>query len=297
MKTKTNENFNRKQYLQSIVQNMVNKRTPEAISGVYNISLEALTKNENNKEIAIEKRKILENCYSIFSRVEIRKAILDARMKNKLEGNNLVDLVLNIITEKVVGDRKRTYNMADKFSEDRIATRTNKKSGLPEKMVNFTPLEKVITTTLSDDSGHQFSISKSGTLFYNDGIIEESIDKYTITKKIDDNYSQNYDVFSHIDFLKLEKDPKYKQAVLNELLSINNIELSNAGGYIGEIEDTRHQPRKLEIGEQFDNPHGFYTYQISRDFALVYDYMPLTAVILYNEKNKSQSKKSAEQGR
>lgn len=55
MKTKTNENFNRKRYLQSIVQNMINKRTSEAISGVYNISLEALDKDE--KSIAQEKTK------------------------------------------------------------------------------------------------------------------------------------------------------------------------------------------------------------------------------------------------
>lgn len=297
MKTKTNENFNRKQYLQSIVQNMVNKRTPEAISGVYNISLEAINKHENNKEIAIEKRKILENCYSIFSRVEIRKAILDARMKNKLEGNDLVDLVLNIITEKVVGDRKRTYNMADKFSEDRITNKINKKSGLPEKAISFTHLPKEISITLSNESGHKFAISKTGMLTYHDGIIEESIDKYKITKTINDTYNENYEVFSHIDFPKLEKDPKYKQAVLNELLNINNIELSNTCGYIGEIEDTRHHPKKLEIGEQYFNPNGFYTYQISQNFALTYDYMPLTAVMLYNQNDKNLKSNSKDNER
>lgn len=295
MKTKTNENFNRKRYLQSIVQNMINKRTSEAISGVYNISLEALDKDE--KSIAQEKRKILENCYSIFSRVEIRKAVLDARMKNKLEGSALADLVLNIITEKVLGDRKRKYNMSDKFSEDRISTKINKKSGLPEKAVNFNPLNKEISISLSNELGHEFSISKTGTLSYHDGIIEESIDKYNITKKISDTHIENYEVFSHIDFLKLEKDKKYKQAVLNELLNINNIELSNTCGYIGEIEDTRHQPKKLEVGEQYFNPNGFYTYQISPYFALTYDYMPLTAVMLYDQNNKDTKHHSKEDER
>lgn len=281
---KTNENFDRKHYLRSIVQNMVNKRTPEAISGVYNISLESL--NNDAKSIAIEKRKILENCYSIFSRVEIRKAILDSRIKNKLENNDLVDLVLNIISEKVLGDRKRTYNMSDKFSEDRISTKINKKSGLPEKAVDFIPLSKKLSITLSDEFGHEISISKTGALSYHDGIIEESIDKYKITKKFSNTHIENYEVFSHIDFLKLEKDSNYKQVVLNDLLNINNIELSNTCGYIGEIEDTRHQPKKLEVGEQYFNPNGFYTYQISRNFALTYDYIPLTAVMLYDQKNK-----------
>ena len=281
---KTNENFDRKHYLRSIVQNMVNKRTPEAISGVYNISLESL--NNDAKSISIEKRKILENCYSIFSRVEIRKAILDSRIKNKLENNDLVDLVLNIISEKVLGDRKRTYNMSDKFSEDRISTKINKKSGLPEKAVDFIPLSKKLSITLSDEFGHEISISKTGALSYHDGIIEESIDKYKITKKFSNTHIENYEVFSHIDFLKLEKDSNYKQVVLNDLLNINNIELSNTCGYIGEIEDTRHQPKKLEVGEQYFNPNGFYTYQISRNFALTYDYIPLTAVMLYDQKNK-----------
>ena len=61
-------------------------------------------------------------------------------------------------------------------------------------------------------------------------------------------------------------NPDYKDTVTNTLLSKNNIKFSHACGYIGEI----HPQSTLEPGkEQFSS--GFYTYQASTEYALVYD--------------------------
>lgn len=296
-----NENFNRTKYLRNLVHQMINKSRPETITSIYNFYKQVIEHdiNNNNKEINSEKIKILENCYRIFSKPEIRKAIAERRANTKLDTNALVELVLNIISEKVLGDRKRTYNMSDKYSEESIATQTNK-HGESQKMIHFTPINKPLSINLVDDHGHEFSITKTGTLFYNDGIIEESIDQFRITKKTNDNQFENYEIFSQIDFSKLKEDKTYKQVVLQELLSQNNIELSNAGGYIGEIVNAKAQHNNLKVGEQRNNPHGFYTYQISSNYALVYDALPLTAVMSYmksKNQERPESSSSTSEGR
>ena len=69
----------------------------------------------------------------------------------------------------------------------------------------------------------------------------------------------------------------------------NNIELSQVGGYIGEIR----QQSSLPVGEQRVSP-GFYTFQMSENYLLEYDGEVIEAVTAYQAQQQKKQQKAKE---
>ena len=89
-------------------------------------------------------------------------------------------------------------------------------------------------------------------------------------------FSEDY-VYSNILIANMD-EPEYREAVLDELLSDNNIGLSNSGGYVGEIalEPREGKDDKLYTEKQKD---GRYTYRVSENYVLAYEEEAVTAAI------------------
>lgn len=88
---------------------------------------------------------------------------------------------------------------------------------------------------------------------------------------------------------------EYRAAVLEELLSRNNIELSNVGGYIGEIEKAPIDEKEFGKGKE-KVMAGNYCYRITPDYMLIYRSAELDAVVRHHRKeieiNKTLREKS-----
>ena len=86
-------------------------------------------------------------------------------------------------------------------------------------------------------------------------------------------------------------DVQYRDAVLEELLSDDNILLSNCNGYIGEIEL---DPKEKEPEEQQLETSTRFKYRIDNKYIISYNSTPLTAVIEYGIEQESMRKKLAD---
>lgn len=148
---------------------------------------------------------------------------------------------------------------------------------------------------ITDLLGNTISIKHVGHLGYKcDPSSNDYVSMFRVSKHKDDKVLMNPTIlFSNIDMNALDNED-YKSIVANTLLSNNNIELSQADGYIGEI----YSQSTLHAGEEKFTP-GFYTYQIpstsSKKYALVYEGAKIEAVRAYKQEiEKSIKEKEAE---
>lgn len=85
-------------------------------------------------------------------------------------------------------------------------------------------------------------------------------------------------------------NPEYRKAVLEELLSDENIRSSNAGSYIGTIEKSKKRDDDDKIHTERQNANG-YSYRVSDNYVLAYDPAEATAVmqaiVQFSQKGKS----------
>ena len=91
-------------------------------------------------------------------------------------------------------------------------------------------------------------------------------------------------------------NPEYKYAVLSELLSYNNIELSNSEGYIGEIRNVPNDSEKFEVESERENSRN-YEYRVNDKYMLVYDSTDLDAVMRYRSREMQQGRNSKDEQR
>lgn len=196
--------------------------------------------------------------------------------KNRLENFHKISELARELTERlseiVFGDLKRTYNMSRLASTGMVST-VECPDGTTQKDIKYAP-DRVMSKDITGLLGETISIHYIGRLDYKcSPSANNYISTYIVSKHIKDEMVMEPCVlFSNID-MNLLDNPDYKDTVANTLLSKNNIELSHAGGYIGEI----HPQSTLKPGsEQFSSE--FYTYQISPKYALVYDGEKIEAV-------------------
>lgn len=145
-------------------------------------------------------------------------------------------------------------------------------NGTTRKDIDYKP-HPIMSKDITDLLGETISIHYIGLLDYKcNPSANNYINTYIVSKHVKDEMVMEPRVlFSNID-MNLLDNPDYKDTVANTLLSKNNIEFSHACGYIGEI----HPQSTLEPGkEQFSS--GFYTYQASTEYALVYDGVKIEA--------------------
>lgn len=284
MENKETVQFNRMQFLEKVVTDFVNKMSYNSLKTAYDGFIKL--NNSGNPFQQEEKRRILEKCFDLFNDPKFREKIEEIRIDKNPRSSLLASAITKLISERILGDQKRKYDMSNRYSEQQILPNSTK----------YIPVDGA-NISVTDMLGQKVNIRKIGVLKYGSwGIDSESIDKYKVTKRLADSSIQQYEVFSFIDLYSLEENEEYRNAVLTELLSQNNIELSNTNGYVGEIVSTKHSSyQKLKVGEQRESNEKLYRYQASENYALVYNPVDLSAVMYHarhQEHNKPTNKPS-----
>ncbi len=148
---------------------------------------------------------------------------------------------------------------------------------------------------MSNASGNSIIIEYLGTLHYNTLSTDEYIYKHRIYKSTDPsrNSYKIYEKYSNIDITALWQDLELRKVVFSELLSTNNLEHSYADDYIGEINSTKVTSIPLKPGEETTLP-GYYKYQITQNYALIYDGERIEAIRAYKQQ---EAKKKAEKAK
>lgn len=244
--------------------------------------------SKDSQQIIEEKSEILRRACSEFKKDNLKLQYLITEVKKQYKKKYKQDasyqtvsrVIAKKISEAVLGDGKRKYDMSKLCSENQITP-------------NSPSLISVDRMSVELPSGPEttIKIKQVGTLKYKTLSSTESVDQFQIVQTSEDGSEYEATIFSHIDLNRLNPvrnpedfDHEYCDAVLGELLSRNNLELSQAGGYVGEIKETQRSPFQLKPGAQRVTEEKFYRYQISEKHALVFDPQDLSAVVSYSKK-------------
>lgn len=292
MEDNTQNNFNRMAFLQKVITEFINKPTYASRKTLFDGYLKLIhnSTNARNKEQNQEKIRILEKCFDLFNNPTFFERVKTTKEQYNPQIQALATAITKAVSERILSDRKRQYDMAKLYSEGQINS---------DSLV-FRGVNDGLSKSASDISGTQIQITHTGSLTYATlSVSNESIQKYRIIRQLSESESQEYDVFSYIDLNEFEKNKEYRDAVLNELLSENNIELSNVHGYIGSIVNTSGSNQPLSVGEESKNIYGFYKYQVSPKYALEFDTQDLSAVVDFSRKQglSSQQKQNKKENK
>jgi len=300
MEIKRNNQFNKIDYLKQTINQFINKPTYAAVEKEYKQLMQDLDANSHliNLQQYQIKLKIITDCYNFFKLSHVREKIADAK-KDGISHIELMPILTRGLCESCFKDDKRHYNMS-KITSNGMVLNT-----IPPEFESYednpeqpNPYKKL---NLQDLHGEPMTIQLIGTLKYHTRSSNEYLNKYRISKQINGTLTE-IEVFSNIDVNQLLEDKNYYYAVLQDLLSDNNIELSFADSYIGEITGVEGSRRQLKVGEEsFDKDlengkiYG-YKYQISQKYALIYDGERLEAIRTYNkiQEKKKESEQSNE---
>ena len=214
---------------------------------------------------------LLERLRTLFKDDEIIKIIN--------EHNITGDQILSIYGDSLLGDDKREYNMSGKFNKDLNET----------SISSYTEAQDNKTQRYVNIDGNEIDIQRIGRLTYKEwnGAVS-SINKYKVLQKSSDGEEFEREVFTDIN-LSLMEDPEYIEAVFAELLSYNNIELSNVGGYIGKVVKVPKTTDEFEVQSEKEIA-GNYCYRINDKYMLTYDSAELDAVMRHNIKEMKDCK-------
>lgn len=217
------------------------------------------------RNINMQKGKFLEVLYKLVQRQEIAKEI---------KSNSISEELFFIkYAEDILSDNKRSYNMSDLYNPDIIVGLTNKKVG-------YKTFPSTTEYEFKDLKGRIIRITPKGELAYETITgVRSSLVKYRIQRETGEGKFSEFIVFSEI-AINMMQDDAYREAVLNELLSANNIALSNCRGYIGKIENRAGEDKQdMDCTEKRDL-HS-YSYRVNARNVLVFDSEDVSAVIDY----------------
>ena len=273
-------------FLVQVYFNRITSSKEDTTSAIYSF-LSGLA-NSKREEYTVSKHKkaIIDSFFEIVGQPEVNDAI----RTRKLTKEEFIEKY----QEKILGDNKRKYSMNDLYSDGLVEKDTAKPYS---KKTIFIPAREKIEHSFSDESNEKVKITFLGTLYFKEwNGTRASINKYKIQRKNKENDFPEEDVYTDIIMPKME-EPEYRKAVFNELLSYNNIKLSNCGGYIGKIEQAPRNVMDNSESREVQDSYG-YSYRISDKYILHYDATELTAAINFQENNVSletrKDKKSKE---
>jgi len=296
-----NNPFNRREYLHHLITQFVQSESNgfNEVSGKLNL----LNRDpQQNTTENLQKRKILETCLALFTsqkfKEQVRKEKADKGIedlntvssKDRLENLHKIEKyaenLTNKLVELVLGDLKRKYNMSSKCTSNML------KSGSPVRPID---VPNGLIKTGYDDFGVAVTIQHIGTLFYDTNSSDEFIYKYRVEKHLSADEKKTYEIFSTIDLNKFDEDLEYQHFILQELLSENNLEFSNAKGYVGELRNTSKSPRQLKVGTELEDDD-YYRYQVSSKYSLEYDGTVIEAINAYNRQEAEKIEKNKQPG-
>lgn len=276
-----NDSLNRVEFMNRIVKDFMRMITKGASNlestymGYKMLVENQIKKDPTRKDECEELLNILEKAYRTFS---------DAEMVDIILKNNVTDKQFILrYGEKILGDNKRKYDMSDKFNPSLISLQ-DKRGG--KRQVGYQAKEGKEYTYL-DAEGKKVSIQGIGRLVFRhwNGLGDE-LSKYKITRQLNGDIYQVNEVISNIIIAQMD-NPKYREAVLEELLSRNNIQLSKAGGYIGEIENVTIKDKDFTEGSERTISGDDY-YRINQDYMLAYHAEAVTAAMLQEAQNQTK---------
>lgn len=188
---------------------------------------------------------------------------------------------MQLYRSSILGDEQRKYDMSDLFRRDYVVDADNEQSGEMGKRILYMP-KTGAEHRYVDDDGKRISIEEIGRLYMGEwNGIRRDIPRYRVQREFDNNqYLTDY-VYSNIRISDMD-DEDYRRAVLQELLGDNNITLSNTGGYVGEIADMPEEMKNEAVGTQLELD-GEYFYKVNDKYALRYDGVDLSAVMLHKQ--------------
>ena len=320
METRKNNDFNRMDYLRTNILAFVQSESKgiNQVRGALN-ALNSPHNIHNNTQANNQKRKILESCLELFKNsrvkelVQIEKekiGIIDlntvtrtSRDENLHKMSALANELTDTLAEIILGDSKRKYNMSSIRSDGMVASIKNPDDSV-KKAVKYVPEDKM-SITLSDLMGDKISVKHIGCLYYKTPFAVEYIYKYRVSRQSTDEEPIINEVFANIDLNTALEDKEYSNALLNTVLSPNNIELSQTGGYIGDLSCTTNSITQLKPGEEYfqeDKQNGkprmsYYRYQISPKYALEFIDDRIEAVMAYNEQQTQEKTRKDDDGR
>lgn len=314
MENKANFNKNRfaTMILQSFIATYINGHN---VANAYDRIFAQIDndKNVDNAKNNEERRKILEKCRDLFKDTSLKKRVdLEIeRFRNHIlstkgrvpNNEEVAKRILECFSDVIWCNAKRTYNMSNIATNGMISTK-KMTNGSTEKEVwfesfkmeqqkhgNNNPKAVVPSVTLKNSRGNSIIIEYMGALHYNTLSSNEYIYKHRIYKSHGTSSYRVYEKFSNIDINALEKDSELRKIVFSELLSDDNLELSSADDYIGEI---AYSKSSLQPGEELLTP-SHYTYQITPTRALIYDGERIEAIRAYKQQELLHKKNEKEQ--
>lgn len=269
--------FDRIAFLEKLVGQFMTKQDKDVMDRVYNQMLTALEKQITpyNQMDVTEKKRILKEWYRNVKIEEFRAG---------LKGQNNRKIALDFADE-MLDIPKRKYDMSDMFNPGLIASK-KLSNGVNKKLVDVKKLNENDRRRIPYVTEYgDYVIEEIGELIYIDGInLVDGVKQYNITMPNEEMGKIERQIFTNkIDFDALETENDYSEAFFSELLSLNNLDKSNAGGYIGEIVTSN----EIKPGEEKISSNGFYTYGINK-YAISYDAMTVTAAKIVEEREKKK---------
>ena len=285
-------NFNRLEYFRECILAFIHSESKGIKQVAGSLNYINCKPDLKNIDVETQKRHILESCLSLFKSQKFKELIEKEKQKRGIENNLskenlhqaalLANILADRLSEIVLSDRKRTYNMSEVATIDTVST-------IPEDLKYND--EFLSSKTVTNMFGDKITIQHIGKLSFScRPSADDYIYRYCVTKQMGKDSQIVRKIFSDIDLNRIDEDPEYAYAVANELLSQNNMDLSKADDYIGELDVP---PEGLEDGKEIFQP-GLYTYKIPdlkrNPLALYFDGTKIEAIRAYNKKLEKEQK-------
>ena len=230
------------------------------------ISMEE-SKYQGEKEKYDNLRNIVDSFFNYITDDRVVAQVKSGKLRKKnLETNFLAD---------IMSVPKRKFDMKDLYRTDLIAS-VGKNSSTKNVRMSFKNNGQ--EHMYIDNNGRSYKLTDIGSIVYEEwGGIKSDLTIYQLEKKLLNGETSKDLICTRIIISEME-NPKYKKAVLEELLSENNIHKSNAGIYVGQILK-RKQSNNKDLPHTEHQTTNEYTYRIDDEYVLEYDATELSAVV------------------
>lgn len=242
-----------------------NNLNEKAVAQLHGYFLNTLENDKHRNKISDSLYGKVKDAIEAFNDLMNNPQLIDAIKFKKISSKEFLDKYRNVL----VKSGREKYEMSDLYNSGLIAT--DKRNGMRKKETivrTDNPKEHVFT----DSNNRTVVITDLGQLSYETwNGLESYVSMYKIQQEAkpgEGAYHSNI-VYTNISMPNMS-DPNYKNLVLDELLSYDNISGAKCGGYIGEIVL---QPAKSEA----DLPHlerqgsYGYVYRLNSKYILHYD--------------------------
>ncbi len=238
-------------------------------------------KNPERKKEYSQLEELIEKFFEYITNPIIVKQVKNGEISRKDFEEMILSDILDI--------PKRKYDMRDLYDKslimDSIVIFEKDRESHSESR------QGMQTREYFDKDGKMVSITKVGDIAYKEwGGIMASLPIFKVKRFKQNGDEEENLVCSRINFSQMHES-KYRNAVINELLSEKNIHNSNVGSYVGQIVKREIKSESDEQHEEVQNTNE-YSYRIDDEYVLVYDATELSAVIegIRNYKEKSKRK-------